>query len=556
MPTDFTGVRVDFDVHVPMRDGVTLSADVYRPAAEGHYPVVLYRTPYNERVQSYATERGVYYARNHFVLIWMDVRGRGDSDGVFVPYRNDGVDGYDAIEWCAAQSWSNGNVGTSGGSYLGRIQWLSALLRPPHLKAMSVAVTPSDPFVEWPTGTPNPMQLCWFHLVSGRLSQNMQAVDWLSVYEHLPLLTMDERAGRINPHWREAYAHAQFDEHWDAISYQQKFERVEVPVLHITGWYDDEQIGTPLNYMGMTQHGANDHARQHQKLLIGPWGHQINSTRKLGEIDFGPEALIDLQGYQLRWFKRWLTDDENAIDTEPPVRIFVMGSNVWRDELEWPLARTAFTPFYLHSGGSANSRFGDGRLAVELPVDELPDHYTYDPARPVPFITEPVSSQIGGPDDYSAVEQRADVLVYSTTPLTEPMEVTGSIRVTLYAASSAPDTDFTAKLLDVWPNGFAQRLTDGIVRARFREGMSAPSLIEPGVIYAYTLDLWNTAHVFGTGHAIRLEISSSAFPKYDRNQNTGAPLGLTADFATAQQTIYHDADHPSCVMLPWIQSTP
>jgi len=218
LPTDFTGVRVDFDVRVPMRDGVTLSADVYRPAAEGRYPVVLYRTPYNERVQSYATDRGVYYARNHFVLIWMDVRGRGDSDGVFVPYRNDGVDGYDAIEWCAAQSWSNGSVGTIGGSYLGRIQWLSALLRPPHLKAMSVAVTPSDPFVEWPTGTPNPMQLCWFHLVSGRLSQNMQAVDWSSVYEHLPLLTMDERAGRMNQNWREAYAHAQFDEYWDAVN--------------------------------------------------------------------------------------------------------------------------------------------------------------------------------------------------------------------------------------------------------------------------------------------------------------------------------------------------
>ncbi len=552
MPIDFTGIRIDFDVRVPMRDTVTLSADVYRPAAEGRYPVLLYRTPYNERVEPTATERGVYYARNGFVSIWMDVRGRGDSDGVFVPYRSDGEDGYDAIEWCAAQNWSNGSVGTAGGSYLGRIQWLTALLRPPHLKAMSVAVTPSDPFVEWPTGTPNPMQLCWFHLVSGRLSQNMQAVDWSNVYEHLPLLTMDERAGRINQNWREAYEHPQFDDYWDAISYQQKFDRVEVPVLHITGWYDDEQIGTPLNYIGMTQHGATERAWRNQKLLIRPWGHQINKTRKLGEIDFGPDALIDLHGYQLRWFKRWLTNEKNGIDTEPPVRIFVMGTNVWRDELEWPLERTEFTAFRLHSSGNANSRFGDGTLRVGSPLDEPPDRYEYDPARPVPFITEPVSSQIGGPDDYSAIEQRADVLVYTSLPLAAPMEVTGPVRVTLYAASSAPDTDFTAKLLDVWPSGFAQRLTDGIVRARFRNGMAAPSLIEPGQIYEYTIDLWNISQVFKIGHSFRLEISSSAFPKYDRNQNTGAPLGLTAEYQTAQQTIYHDAEHPSCVILPWI----
>jgi putative CocE/NonD family hydrolase len=233
-----------------------------------------------------------------------------------------------------------------------------------------------------------------------------------------------------------------------------------------------------------------------------------------------------------------------------------MGTNEWRDEQEWPLARTQWTPYYLHSGGHANSRFGDGLLAPEPPAAEPPDAYRYDPARPVPFLTGPTSQQIGGPDDYAAVEQRADVLVYMTPPLEADTEVTGPIRVDLYAASSAPDTDFTTKLVDVWPTGFVQRLTDGIVRARFRDGMAAPSLITPGEVSRYTIDCWNTAQVFHAGHRIGLEISSSAFPKYDRNPNTGAPLGQTAALAPADQRIYHDADHPSALILPIIPRLP
>jgi uncharacterized protein len=551
---DFNKTRIDFDVRVPMRDGVTLSADIYRPAEPGHYPVLLYRTPYNKNnadippITTRFTSLG-------FVVVFIDVRGRGDSDGEFTPYRNDGIDGYDAVEWCAAQPWSSGNVGTIGNSYLGRIQWLTALLRPPHLKAMSVSVTPADPFVETPTGTPSPMHLCWCNLVSGRLRQNVDIVDWAKVYEHLPMLTMDVRAGRFNPFWREDMQHTQFDAYWDAISYQNRLDQIDVPVLHITGWYDDEQVGTPMNFVGMTAKGRTEHARANQKLLVGPWDHRVNSKSKLGEVDFGPTAIIDLQAYQARWFKRWLAEEDNGITGELPVRIFVMGVNQWRDEREWPLARTAWTPYYLHSGGNANSRYGDGLLSTAAPADELPDRYCYDPARPVPFLTEPTSFQIGGPDDYAAVEQRADVLVYTTPPLKADLEITGPIRVTLYAASSAVDTDFMAKVVDVWPSGFAQRLCDGMVRARFREGMSAPNLIEPGRIYEYTIDCWNTSVVLRKGHAIRLEIASSAFPKYDRNLNTGAPLGTTSEFLAANQVIYHDAAHPSHVLLPVIPSS-
>jgi putative CocE/NonD family hydrolase len=549
-------MHIAFDQRVPMRDGLTLSADVYLPAdpvrEAGPWPVVLMRTPY-QKANMRVLETGKYYTGHGYVFVAMDVRGRGDSDGEFVPHVNEGPDGYDAIEWCAAQPWSDGKIGTMGSSYPGYIQWLAALHQPPHLRTMIVRVTPSDPFVETPTGLHSPMHLCWLHYVSGRGNQLMEAVDWSQVYEHLPLLTMDERAGHRNQHWRNDTEHPQLDEYWEPLCYQTKFERIDLPVLHISGWYDDEQIGTPLNYTGMTKHGASAAARANQRLLMGPWGHAVNTAARIGEVDFGPRALIDLRGEERHWFDHWLKGSSSAEINSAPVRIFVMGVNAWRDEQKWPLARTQWTAYYLHSRGRANSRFGDGTLSTTAPGEDTPtDSYRYDPARPVPFITEPTSSQIGGPDDYAAIERRDDVLVYRTEPLTGDTEVTGPIRVELYASSSAPDTDFTAKLVDIWPSGFTQRLADGMVRARFREGMRRPSLIEPGKIYHYSIDCWNTSQVFKAGHRIGLEISSSAFPKYDRNLNTGAPLGQTAEMTVAEQRVYHDAEHPSAVILPII----
>jgi hypothetical protein len=554
--SDTRNVRIQFNQRIPMRDGITLSADIFYPHDAGESkknPVILTRTPYMKLSEGMLVP-AKYFAEHGYIFVAMDVRGRGDSDGEFIPYINEGLDGYDAIEWCASQPWSDGNVGTIGSSYPGRIQWLAALHQPPHLRAMVVRVTPSDPFVETPTGLPSPMHLCWLHFVSGRTNQSMQAVDWSEVYEHLPILTMDEQIARSIPHWRTDIEHPQLDDYWEPLCYQNKFERINVPVLHISGWYDDEQIGTPLNYIGMTTRGATPEARIAQKLLMGPWGHQVNSVSKLGEVDFGPQALIDLRTEELRWFDRWLKGTTNEPSTEEsPVRVFVMGTNEWRDEREWPLARTQWIPYYLHSHGRANSRFGDGILSTGSPsAPEPPDNYRYDPARPVPFITDPTSSQVGGPDDYSAIERRDDVLVYVTEPLSQDIEVTGPIRVDLYASSSAPDTDFTAKLVDIWPNGFTQRLCDGIVRTRFRNGMDHPSLIEPGKIYHYSIDCWNTSQVFKTGHRIGLEISSSAFPKYDRNLNTGAPLGKTVEMIVAEQRIYHDEEHPSAIILPLI----
>lgn len=568
--TSLENPRIAFGIAVPMRDGINLAADLYLPAYtpdlaghEDRWPIILTRTPYLKSSES-TLDAARYYTSHGYAFVAIDVRGRGDSEGSFVPYVHDGPDGYDAIEWLAAQPWATSAVGTVGGSYPGCIQWLAALEQPPHLRAMIVSVTPSDPFVENPTGEHSPMDLCWLHYVSGRTLQPMASVNWEEVYTHLPLQTMDERAGRRNEHWRNDLAHPQLDDYWQPRRYQHAFERVNVPVLHVSGWYDDEQVGTPLNFIGMTTRGATAEARARQRLLMGPWGHQINARAKLGEVDFGPQALIDLRGEHIRWFDRWLRPETASepktagtdAPADAPVRIFVMGANAWRDEREWPLARTRWTRYYLHSDGHANSRFGDGTLSPEQPAAEPTDDYRYDPARPVPFLTEPTSSQIGGPDDYAAVERRDDVLVYRTEPLAQDIEVTGPISVELFAASSAPDTDFTAKLTDIWPTGFVQRLCDGIVRARFREGMESPTLIEPGTIYRYTIDCWNTAQVFQAGHRIGLEIASSAFPKFARNLNTGAPLGLTSEMAVAEQRIYHDAEHPSALLLPIIGAEP
>jgi putative CocE/NonD family hydrolase len=342
------------------------------------------------------------------------------------------------------------------------------------------------------------------------------------------------------------------DEYWQPLCYQQRFAELSVPVLHISGWYDDEQIGTPLNFSGMSMQAATPEAREAQRMIMGPWGHNVNSSSKIGEIDFGPTAVIPLNDEVTRWYKRWLTGKLYSTE-DAPVKIFVMGANVWRDEQEWPLARTRWTPFYLRSGGQANSRFGDGKLSLEAPdANEPGDRYTYHPDNPTPFLTEPISSQIGGPDDYTVVQRRDDVLVYVTEPLEQDTEVTGPIQVELYAASSAPDTDFMAMLIDIWPNGFRQRLCDGMVRARFRNGMDKPELIEPGQVYHYRIDCWNTSQVFLAGHRICVQISSSAFPKFDRNLNTGEPLGQSSSSVAAEQVIYHDADHPSLVLLPII----
>jgi uncharacterized protein len=543
-------IAIEFGRRVPMRDGVRLAADVYRPQRAGRYPVILLRTPYLKSDRG--LQAGRYFATHGYVFIAMDVRGRGDSEGDFVAYRHDGKDGYDAIEWAAAQPWSNGRVGTIGKSYDAGIEWLAALEHPPHLVTM-VSLSPvgdpgTDIFITGPTGVPTPTMVSWYYFVSGHVLHDLKAVDWAAVARHLPLATMPEAAGFESSYWKQLIAHPGGDSWWDAQRYQTRLSELDIPVLHVTGWYDDVQGITIRNFRFMTSHSAG--TALGQKLVVGPWPHALDTTRKLGTIDFGPSSLIDLEAYELRWFDHWLKGVDTGIAREPAVHFFRMGDNVWSDGTGWPLPGTRFTRWYLHSGGKAASLPGDGVLSTAAPLGEPPDHFAYDPANPTPFITDPNFAQLGGPDDYRSVERRADVLTFTSAVLNTELLICGPVQARLEAATSARDTDFMVKLLDVWPDGFAQRLVDGAVRARFRQGLATAQSIEPGRVYAYDVDLWNTCQAFLPGHRIRVEVASSAFPKYDRNLNTGGAIDTGVRMAIAMQTVLHDAGHPSWIELP------
>jgi hypothetical protein len=544
-------VKMELGVRVPMRDGVMLSTDVCRPDVPGRFPVVLQRTPYDNGTASYV-KRGLFYAAHGFVCVIQDVRGRGDSDGEFYPLRHEAEDGYDTQTWCGTQEWSTGKVGTRGASYDAWTQLYPAGLDNPHLAAMMPVVAPPDPVKNIPVqyGAYSLPMSAWVAETSGHTLQDITQYDLMQTYRSLPLEDIGTHFGRTLQVWRDWIAHPGLDDYWRPMCYQANLLDVRVPALHLSGWYDDDLVGTTENFIAMSRHARDEATRTRQKLIIGPWGHAVNAGTKLGDIDFGPTALVDLDEIPLRWFGRWLRGEDNGIDREPAVRIFVMGANAWRDEQEWPLARTRYTRYYLHSGGRANSLFGDGVLSPEPPGAEKPNAFTYDPENPVPFITEPSFFQIGGPDDYRPVERRDDVLVYSSPPLAEPMEVCGPLKVELFAASSAKDTDWTAKVLDVHPDGYAQRLNDGIIRARFRKGLDRPAPLEAGTVEEYSIDCWSTCVQLDKGHRVRLEISSSAFPKFDRNLNTGGPIGTEKSGIPAAQTVLHDGQRASYVLLP------
>jgi uncharacterized protein len=532
-----------FNLRVPMRDGVTLSADITLPAALPA-PAVVLRTPYGKSGEL-QTKRADAFANGGYVAVLVDVRGRGDSEGAFAPYRSDGPDGYDVIEWVAAQDWCNGRVATSGGSYGGHIQWLAALEKPPSLRAMISIVTPSDPFVECPTGLPFLMSIYWHRAVDGRVMQHADNVDWMQVYRHRPLLTMDEAAGFTAPHWREELQHRTLDEWWEPHRYQHRITEIDVPVMHVSGWYDDEQIGTPMNFAALVEAG-----RAGQRLLMGPWGHAVNTTRTLGEVDFGPNALIDLDAAMLAFLDEHVKGE--APDVAPaPVRLFVMGAGEWRDEPSWPPPGCEPRTWWLRSDGRANSRFGDGRLAETAPdaADATPTEWVHDPDRPVPFISGASSSQLGGPDDYNGVETRGDVLVFTSEPFTEPLDLIGPVRLVAHVATSARDTDIVARLLDVHPNEFAQRLCDGVVRLRYRDGVTQESAVTPDDVYEVEVVMWDTCQRLLPGHRLRVEVASSAFPKYDVNLGTGGDMVTETEGVLATNRLWHDASRPSRLVV-------
>jgi len=531
-----------FNVRVPVRDGIRLAADLVLPA-ERPAPAVVMRTPYG-RGGDRATERADAFARAGYAAVWVDVRGRGDSDGEFDPYRKDGLDGVDVIAWVAAQDWCDGAVATYGGSYPGRIQWLTALHQPPELRAMIVLVTPSDPFVENPTGVPGPMHVHWYRMTDGRAVQYTEAVDWMEVYRHRPLAELDEAAGFHSALWREECRHPTLDTWWEPLRYQHRIAEVDVPVLHISGWYDDEEIGTPANFAAMTAAG-----RSGQRLLMGPWGHQVNADRRIGEVDFGHESVIDLYAFMTGFLDEMVRGRPPA-EPVPPARVFLMGANEWLDLSGWPAPGSAERIWYLDSDGRAISSFGNGRLVdAAPPAGSPPDEWRHDPDRPVPFITGASSAQIGGPDDYAGVETRGDVLVFTSEPLAEPLDVVGAVRLIAHVSTSAADADVAAKLLDVHPNGFAQRLCDGLVRLRYRDGNDRAVPVEPGTVYEVEIPMWDTSQRFLTGHRIRVEIAGSAHPKFAVNLGTGEDDTTATEGVVARNVLHHDSARPSRLVL-------
>jgi uncharacterized protein len=559
------GVVVEHGVKVSMRDGVVLRADIYRPKADGKYPVLLQRTPYNKAGD---VAFGYRAAAAGYVVIAQDVRGRYTSEGEWYPFRYESQDGYDTVEWAGTLPYSNGKVGMWGGSYVGATQMLTAIFHPPHLAGICPVVTASNYHSNW-TYQGGAFEQ-WFNqswtsgLAQDTLNRFMvDRTNALDGASKLPLTSyplfnvqgnqpLDSTAA-LAPYLLDWMAHPSYDEYWKRWSIEDHFSEITVPALHTAAWYDIFQGGSIRNYEGLKSHAGSEAAKQGQHLLVTIGGH-AGSGRKIGDVDFGPEAAkFDESEVTLEWYDFLFKGAHNHF-AEKPVRIFVMGSNQWRDEDQWPVHARA-ERYYLQSTKSANSLRGDGSLTTHAPTSAAAeDHYTYDPADPVPTIGGPLCCDgnhlPGGPKDQRPAEARNDVLVYTTEAFSRDTEVTGQLTLELYAKSSAVDTDFTGKVVDVWPNGFAQNLTEGILRARYRDSQETPDLINPGQIYKLMLDLWSTSNVFKHGHRLRLEVSSSNFPRFDRNLNTGLPASVSASMMPATNTILHDAQHPSALIVP------
>ncbi len=565
--TEIFQVAVKQDLEPIMRDGTVLRTDVYRPDADGLFPTLVCRTPYDK---SGKREAGHKLAERGYLVAIQDVRGRYASDGEFRPGffsadHCDAEDGYDTVEWAARLPGSTGKVGTFGNSYDGWTQRVLAPTRPPHLAAMIPSGITANLLDRELSGVLRLGRVMWWSINNlavdaGRrmgdpwVVADMEEADRLWVERDrskwlwfLPLMEVpDEVMPGIGRHWRRWLK----DHATDHFGFLETHCQVDVPILTMTGWYD-QQIGAIKNFTGMVANGKTEHARRNQHLIVGPWTHTLdNLVRQVGEVDFGPEAERDYYEFANQWFSRWLKDDEHALDDWPPIQLFLMGANQWRAEYEWPLARTAYTEYYLHSEGNAGTATGDGTLTPEPPGEEPADEYSYDPRDPVMTLYTP-----GGqhePIDQRSLDGRRDVLVYTTPPLEESLEVTGPVQVRLWAASSAPDTDFVVKLLDVWPEGFVQELCHGMVRARYRDSISEPTLIEPDRVYEYTIQMNPTSNLFKRGHRVRLGLSSSDFPDFDRNHNTGGDDYQESILKTAHQTIFHDRTRPSQLILPVI----
>ena len=564
-------VAEERNVMVPMRDGVKLATDIFRPQEEPKAPVVFIRTPYKKDMVELQAR---YFARRGYVCAVQDCRGRFSSEGTWEPFVNDPQDGYDTIEWLAVQPWSNGKIGMIGGSYVGWVQWWAAREKPAHLVTIIPNVSPPDPFYNLPYeygvffiwGS-----IWWADVVESEATADLSGAaigrigekKYGQLLRSLPVVDLDKKVlGKENPYWRKWIDHPTNDAYWERVNFLQRLKEINIPAFHQSGWFDGDGIGSKLNYLAMKAAG-----HPNQKLILGPWGHQDKATRQVGDLDFGSQALLDLPTLYLRWFDYWLKGVKNGILEEPLVKIFVMGSNKWLEGDVYPLPYTRMQKWYLGSGGRANTSKGDGTLSPEPPpAESARDAYVYDPGDPTPnpdFYeeSEEEEKKVRSVEDkkkdaeahHEAVTStRSDILVYQTRPLEKPLTFAGPVSAVLYASSSAKDTDWFMRLVWIKKDGKVFPLGEGKIRARFRKSMTSPELLEPGQVYEYSLDLWQTGITLPAGDSLRVEVASASFPLFSRNLNTGGHNEKETRYVKADQIIFHDQKYPSHLLLPVI----
>jgi putative CocE/NonD family hydrolase len=555
------GVRVCLDLGCPTPDGVRLSTDVYLPDGPGSWPCILIRTPYNNNDPVKKIPLGRELAKNGYAVAIQDVRGRYDSTGDWEPFFNEARDGLVSQKWLAQQSFCSGKIALLGRSYEGYCVWMGTFGHHPAVKAIIPVVALPDPVINvpWWNGSVCWSMITWALFVHGRTNQDLGQYDWESLYHFRPLGKLDEKLGFTSRMWQDWMKHPTKDEYWQRACYMHRMAELDLPALHISSWYDDDGASTFNNYPNARRLARS---ADEQYVLLGPWPHATNTKTIIQGVDFGPEETIDVNGLILDWLDKQIGGRPESWGARPRARVFLMGSNDWHEMPDWPPPSAREQSLYLHSGGRANSLFGDGILHWQAPARESNpadaknapdasfDEYQYDPDHPTPYLYDAGTLQVGGPFDARPVQRRDDVLCYTTPPLTDNLVLCGRVFAELYVSSSAKDTEFCAMLCDVHENGLARQLCDGNIRLALRDSLEQPDPVSPGQIVKVRIDLWATGIRVFKGHRLRFQVASAAVPKFGAHTNTLDPPGRAVDAVIAQNRVYHDVRHASRLLLP------
>lgn len=559
LPQPKYSVEAIQNVSVPMRDGVLLSADIYKPSAKGQFPVVLIRTMYGkENPNDKYSLIGGLFASQGFAVVVQNVRGRFTSGGDFYPFVSEAKDGYDTVEWAGTQPWSNGNVGTYGMSYYGSTQWLAAQESNAHLKAMIPINTSQDPYDRWIYSgiyhLNDVFVWSWWTRRKGLMSEkDLNAVNWAKAVSVLPVIKADDALGEDVAIFNDWMMNSHPGPYWDKVRVDTHIDHIKAPALIIEGWYDYYLNNALADFGRMKNSGGSPEAKQ-TMMIIGPWTHNVKS--KFKDFDFGKSAsfISGQAATMVRWFGYWLDGKPNRMTEGLPIKYFTMGENTWKESKTWPPEGVTNEAYYLHSDGKANSLKGSGSLSAIEPLKEAPDTFSSDPLNPVPSVGG--TSVYGdlaakaGPADQLAVESRDDVLVYSTAPFANDTEVSGPVTLNLYVSATTKDFDLAVKLTDVDPKGKSVNIASSVFRASNRDSIITPTPVKEGEVYNFKVLIGHTSILFRKGHRVRIQIAGSNFPEYGRNLNTGEDSVTTSQTVSSRISVYHDDTHASTLDLP------